>query len=50
MDRDGFLEIVQPTFVEWKTKGSKVVTRSRSAVRRNAIVQSVHVACIEVMQ
>ena len=31
MDRDGFVEIVQLTFVEWKTKGSKAVTHSRSA-------------------
>ena len=31
MDRDGFVEFVQQTFVERKTKGSKVVTRSRSA-------------------
>ena len=51
MDRDGFAEFVQQTFVERKTKGSKVVTRSRSAkitayLRWNAIAQSVHVACI----
>ena len=36
MDRDGFVEFVQRIFVqrifvEQKTKGSKVVTRSRSA-------------------
>ena len=30
MDRDVFVEFVQQTFVEWKTKGNKVVTRSRS--------------------
>ena len=31
MDRNGFVEFVQRTFVERKTKSSKVVTRSRSA-------------------
>ena len=31
MDRDGFVEFVQRTFAEQKTKGSKVVTRSRGA-------------------
>ena len=31
MDRDGFVEFVQWTFVERNTKGSKVVTRSRNA-------------------
>ena len=46
MDRDGFVEFVQRTFVERKTKGSKAVTRSRGNVRWNAIEQSVHVACI----
>ena len=51
MDRDGFVEFVLRTFVERKTEGSKVVTCSRSAeitayLRLNAIVQSVHVACI----
>ena len=51
MDRDGFIEFVQQTFVEQKTKGSKVATRSRRAeitadLRWNAIAQSVHVACI----
>ena len=49
MDRDGFVEFVQRTFVERKTKCSKVVTRSRSAkitayLRWNA--HYVHVACI----
>ena len=52
MDRDGFVEFVQRTFVERKTKGSKMVTRSRSAeitanLSGNAIAQSVHVACIK---
>ena len=52
MDRDGFVEFIQRTFVEQKTKGSKVVTRSRSVEikaylpRWNAIVQSMHMACI----
>ena len=51
MDRDGFVEFVQWTFVERKTKGSKVVTRSQGAeitayLRWNAIAQSMHVACI----
>ena len=51
MDKDGFVEFVQRTFVEQKTKGSKMVTRSRSAeitsyLRLNAIAQSVHLACI----
>ena len=51
MDRDGFVEFVQRTFVERKTKGSKVVTRNRSAeitasLHLNAIAQSVHLACI----
>ena len=51
MDRDGFVEFVQRTFVERKTKGSKVVTRCRSAeitayLCWNAIAQSVHVVCI----
>ena len=51
MDRDGFVEFVQRTFIERKTKSSKVVSRSRSAeimayLRLNAIAQSVHVACI----
>ena len=31
MDRDGFVEFIQRTFIERKTKGSKVVTHSRSA-------------------
>ena len=31
MDRDCFVEFVKWTFVEQKTKGSKAVTRSRSA-------------------
>ena len=31
MDRDGFVEFVQRTLVERKTKGSRVVTRSQSA-------------------
>ena len=31
MDRDGFVEFIQWTFVERKTKDSKVVTRSRGA-------------------
>ena len=49
MDRDGFVGFVQRTFAERKTKGSKVVTRSRSAeitayLRWNG--HSVHVACI----
>ena len=43
MDRDGFVEFVQETFVERKTKVSKVVTCSGSAeittyLRLNAIV------------
>ena len=46
MDRDGFVEFVQWTLVERKTKGSKVVTRSRGAVHTNVIAQSMHVACI----
>ena len=51
MDRDGFVEFVQWTFVERKTKGSKVVTHSRSAeitayLRLNVIVQFVHLACL----
>ena len=51
MDRNEFVELVQQNFVERKTKGSKVVTRSRSAeitayLCLNAIAQSVHVACI----
>ena len=31
MDRDGFVEFIQRTFVEWKTKGSKVVTCNQGA-------------------
>ena len=31
MDRDGFVEFVQRSFVERKTKGSMVMIRSRSA-------------------
>ena len=51
MDRDGFVEFVQRTFVEWKTKGSKVVTHSLSAeitayLHWNAIAQYVHLVCI----
>ena len=51
MDRDGFLEFAQQTFIERKKKGSKVVTRSRSDeitayLHWNAIAQSAHVACI----
>ena len=46
MDRDGYVEFVQRTFFEWKTKGSIVVTRSRGAIRTNVIAQPVHVACI----
>ena len=52
MVRDGFVELVQQTFVERKTKGSKVsFARSRSAeitayLHWNAIAQSVHVVCI----
>ena len=51
MDRDGFVEFIQRTFVERKTKSSKAVTHSRgdeitAYVRWNEIAQSVHVACI----
>ena len=51
MDVDRFVEFVQRTFVERKTKDSKVVTRSRSAeitayLRWNSIAQFVYVACI----
>ena len=51
LTRDGFIEFVPWTFVERKTKDSKVVIRSRSAeimayLGWNAIAQSVHVACI----
>ena len=51
MDRDGFVEFVQQTFIERKTKGSKVVTRYQGVeitayLRWNAIAQSVLVACI----
>ena len=51
MDRDGFVEFVQWTFVERKTKGCMVVTRSPSTeitayFHRNAIAQSMHMACI----
>ena len=50
MDKDRFVEFIQQTFVEWKTKGSKVVTSSQSTImaylRWNVIAQSVHVAGI----
>ena len=50
MDRDGFVEFVQQTLVEQKTKGSKVVTRIGAKItaylRWNTIVQSVHMAFI----
>ena len=49
MDRDRFVQFVQWTFVERKTKRSKVVIRSRSA-EITAYLHwnecSVHVACI----
>ena len=49
MDINRFVEFVQWTFVERKTKSSKVVTRSRSAEITAYLcwnAYSVHVACI----
>ena len=51
MDRDGFVEFVQQTFVERKTKDSKVATHSQGTeitayLCWNAIAQSMHLACI----
>ena len=46
MDRGGFVEFVQWTFVERKTFGSKVVTAVEVPRSRNAIAQSINLVSV----